>query len=269
MSPAPRSLALVAITLSMTSTGCFATRSDVRVLQTDLATMRSEFAHRDSLAAAQSTQNVRRLESAVSTQLAALSDSMRLASARVAKWEAGVNGDMRSMQEQLLQIQELVGQSQRRLQDLRADMEQRSEGQAAPATGTVDASRPASGSPGPNQLYQLAADQLQRGSYGTARAGFEDLLRQYPTSDRAPDAMFNIAESFAAEGRVAEADSVYQSVVRKYPRAAKAPTALYKHGLLLKRAGRERDANAAFERVVREYPRSDEAVLARGQINGR
>lgn len=269
MSPAPRSLALLTITLSMT-TGCFATRSDVRVLQTDLATMRSEFAHRDSLSAAQTTQSARRLESAVSAQLAALSDSMRLASTRVAKWEAGVNGDMRSMQEQLLQIQELVGQSQRRLQDLRADMEQRADGQAPPpVTSSGDTTRPAGGSPGPNQLYQLAADQLQRGSYGTARSGFEDLLRQYPTSDRAPDAQFNIAESFAAEGRVAEADSVYQFVVRKYPRAAKAPTALYKHGLLLKRAGRDRDAIAAFERVVREYPRSDEAVLARGQINGR
>jgi tol-pal system protein YbgF len=134
------------------------------------------------------------------------------------------------------------------------------------ATPGDTSSRVAGGSPGPNQLYQLALQQLQRGSYATARAGFDDLLRQYPTSDLAPDAQVRIAESFEAEGQGPQADSVYLLVVEKYPRAPKAANALYKHALLLKRAGRDADAKAAFERVVREYPRSDEAVLARGQL---
>ncbi len=111
--------------------------------------------------------------------------------------------------------------------------------------------------------YRRAGDQATSRQLSAARAGFEELLRSYPTSELAPDAQINIAEAFAAEGTAASADSAYAAVVSKYPRSPRAATALYKMALSMARQGRRPDARTAMDRVVREYPTSDEADLAR------
>ncbi|MCC6929505.1 MAG: tol-pal system protein YbgF [Gemmatimonadaceae bacterium] len=245
-------LALVA------TAGCFATRNDVRILQGDILNFRTEAARADSARARQ--------VATVVAALGVLADSTRAASDRLARFQGDSRGDMRAIQQQLLQIQELTGQSQRRLQELRADLEARAQQPVPSATPVApgdSAVAPVQAAPGPNQLYQLAYDQLRRGSYSAARAGFEELLRLYPTSELAPDAQINIAESYAAEGTSTAADSAFAAVVARYPRSMRAPTALYKLALSMARQGKRADARSAMDRVVREYPQSDEADLAR------
>lgn len=247
------SLALVA------TAGCFATRSDMRVLQGDILSFRTEATRADSARARQVAQ--------VATALGMVADSIRATSERLARFQGDTRGEVHAVQQQLLQIQELTGQSQRRLQEMRAEMEARAQQPAPspvmPAPGDTTAPVAVQAAPGPNQLYQLAYDQLRRGSYSAARAGFEELLRLYATSELAPDAQINIAEAFAAEGTAASADSAYAAVIAKYPRSARAPTAMYKMALSMFRQGRRPDARTAMDRVVREYPTSDEADLAR------
>lgn len=246
--------------LALVFTGaCFATRSDMRVLQGDILNFRTEAARADSARARQ--------VAAVAAALGTVADSVRATSDRLARFQGDTRGDVRAIQQQLLQIQELTGQSQRRLQELRAEMESRAQQPVAPPVsatpGDTTNAAPVQAAPGPNQLYQLAYDQLRRGSYSAARAGFEELLRLYPTSELAPDAQINIAESHAAEGTNSAADSAYAAVVAKYPRSPRAATALYKLALSMARQGRRPDARSAMDRVVREYPQSDEADLAR------
>jgi tol-pal system protein YbgF len=248
-------------TLSLVATGgCFATRSDMRVLQGDILNFRTESARAE-------TARARQL-AAVATALGTVGDSVRATSERLARFQGDTRGEVRAIQQQLLQIQELTGQSQRRLQEMRAEMEARTQGApvappVAAVPGDTLAPAPVQSTPGPNQLYQLAYDQLRRGSYSAARGGFEELLRLYPTSELAPDAQLNIAESFAAEGTAASADSAYAAVLAKYPRSPRAATALYKMALSMARQGRRPDARTAMDRVVREYSTSDEADLAR------
>jgi tol-pal system protein YbgF len=135
---------------------------------------------------------------------------------------------------------------------------------ASPNATTAAPAGPAG--PGPNQLFQLALDQLRRGSAVAARSGFQDLLRQYPNSDVAPEAQFYIAQSFETEGSIAAADSAYALVVSRYPQSARAPSALYKRALALQAQGKVQGARAALDQVIRQYPRSDEAVLARDRL---
>ena len=237
---------------------CFATRSDVRLLQSDIAAARAESARLDSVRASQLTT--------ISSMLSTIQDTLRGTNTRLARWQADQLGDLRSLREQILLVQELTGQSQRNLQQFRADLEERNQAVATPAVPAApgDTSRPAGPpAPGPNQLYQLSYDQWRRGSNKTAREGFLELLRLYPTSDLAPDAMYYVAETYAGEKNEGAADSVYTAVVTTYPRSPRAATALYKHGLALQRAGRTQEAKEALERVVREYARTDEAALAR------
>ncbi len=242
--------------------GCLASKQDVFLLQNQLTTMQRAATRADSARGAQITE--------VLAQIVQANDSVRGLSARLAKLQSTVATDNYEMGRQILQIQELSGQSQRRLQELRASLEERSQLATAPvpAPAPGDTSRPAPvpGGPGPAQLFQSSLDQLRRGSARVARGGFEELLRNYPNSEDAPEAMIYIAETYASERNQVAADSVYGLVVQRYPQSPKAATALYKRALSLRAAGRTAAARAAFDRVVRDYPRSDEATLAREQL---
>jgi tol-pal system protein YbgF len=236
--------------------GCLASRNDIALLQTELQTMRGESARSDSARRAQIDQAI--------SQLTRANDSVRAISTRLAKLQADVANEHYQISREVIQLQELSGQSTRRLQELRGALEER-----APAAGAQPAPGDSAGptaAPGPGQLFQSSLDQLRRGSVGVARSGFEELLRTYPTYEDAPEAMVYIAETYAAERNQVAADSVYGLVVQRYPRSPKAATALYKRALVLRSAGQNAAARAALERIVREYPRSDEATLAREQL---
>jgi TolA-binding protein len=236
--------------------GCLASKTDIAMLQTDLQTMRAESARGDSARRAQADQLL--------AQLTRANDSVRAISTRLAKLQGDVANDHFQMTREIIQLQELSGQSTRRLQELRGALEERAPAAAGPATPGDSA--PVAAAPGPGQLFQSSLDQLRRGSVGVARGGFEELLRTYPTYEDAPEAMVYIAETYAAERNQVAADSVYGLVVQRYPRSPKAATALYKRAQILRSAGQGAAARAALERIVREYPRSDEAALAREQL---
>jgi tol-pal system protein YbgF len=257
--------------------GACATRSDMQVLQNDLAIMRSETARADSAHRAQLDR--------VTAAVTALNDSVRTANTRVYRFQGDVQQTLYSIGQQLLAIQELTGQTQRRMQEFRSQVEQQQSGAmsagglgappvgaapagpaAPPGAGRSDSAAGGPPAPGPNQLYQLSLDQLRRGSAGAARAGFEDLVRRYPTSDLAPEAQFYIAESYAAERNMTAADSAYAAVAERYPDSPRAPTALFKYALSLQRAGRLAQARQTLDRIVQKYPRSDEAELARDRL---
>ncbi|HEY7234723.1 MAG TPA: tetratricopeptide repeat protein [Gemmatimonadaceae bacterium] len=248
-------LAPLSAVLAASTTACLASKGDVRVLQDELRALRSSIAQSDTARRAQADTAFMLITRA--------NDSLRIFSTRFAAFQANVTGGMYDMNRQLLQIQELSGQGQRRLQELRASMEARNDAMnAVPASATPDTTKPVAG-PGPAQLFQIAFDQMQRGSFGVARSGFQELMDKYPTFEEVPSAQLYIGQSFAEEKNAAAADSVYQLVVAKYPQSKAAPTALYKYALSLIAQKKTAPARGALNRIVKEYPNSDEASLAR------
>jgi tol-pal system protein YbgF len=202
-------------------------------------------------------------------------DSVRSLSNRLTIIQGNVRGDLYQMNQQLLQIQELSGQSQRRLQELRSSLEARQQDAppapvSVPPAGTprdsAAAPTPAAGSPGPNQLFQSSRQQLERGSPASARRGFEELLRLHPTSDLTDDAQYYLGVALETEGNLGAADTAYATVLAKYPQSENAPTALYKRALLLQKRGNIALARTALNDVIRLYPRSDEAQFARDRL---
>ena len=164
----------------LTAGACFATRNDVRTLQGDIAVLRAENARSDSVHRAQ-------FQSAA-IQAGALADSLRSLNAFLARFASDVsrfNGDlsinMHTLGQQLLTLQELAGQNQKRLQDVRAEIErQQSELATAAQPSTVPGAPAApSGSvpTGPAQLYSMGKSMLDRSSYPAARAAFGDPAR--------------------------------------------------------------------------------------------
>jgi tol-pal system protein YbgF len=250
--------------LLLAAGGCFATRDDVRVLQSDVRTMHEQSLRSDSL-------NRQMLEQ-LSQRLAIVDDSLRTLSTRLTRLQGSTREDLYNIGQLLIQIQELTGQSQARLLDLRSELEQRNRAEppmpdsGTPPSGSTPGDPPPAAAPGPAQLLQLSIDQLRRGSAGTARRGLEEMLRLYPTSDLVPQATFYLGEAHAAEGNLDTADSVFVQVYTRFPRSNEAPTAMYKHGVYLEDQGRSQEAERVFRDVVEQYPRSDAATLARSRL---
>jgi len=205
--------------------------------------------------------------------LAAVQQVLAVQQAYLVQMRGDVKTDLLAVQQQLVTVQELTGQSQQRLTELRG----RLEAQARQPVPPVDTARPGgapgppvgpSGNPagpGPDQMYDLSLQQFRRGSLATARVGFREFLRVFPAHDHAPDALFYVGETFAGESADSAA-AVYQQVVKTYPNSSRAPSALYKLGLLAEQRGDKAAARTYYARVIAGYPRSDEANLAKDKL---
>jgi tol-pal system protein YbgF len=247
-----------------TAGACFATRNDVRTLQGDIAVLRAENARSDSVHRAQFQ--------AAAAQVGAVSDSLRSVNAFLSRFATDVSrfqGDlsinMHTFGQQLLTIQELVGQTQKRQQDLKAELERQAADLATSAqpTAAPGVQGTSSGPPtGPNQLFDAARAQMNRASYAVARSAFTDFIEQFPGNERAGEALYNIARSYDLEGNGAAADSVYAVVVEKYPKADFAVQALYKRAVIAQANNQTAKAKEYFQKIIDSYPRSPEAQLA-------
>jgi tol-pal system protein YbgF len=233
------------------------TKGDLQEVQDDVALMKAESARRDSVRGAQLAQVIQAQQRVL--------DSLTASRKAVGQLRGDLASDLYNIQQQLVQLQELTGQSQQRLSELRTRLEARGE-QIATTTTAGDTARPSSPSAASaDQMYEASLAQLRRGSAATARQGLREMLRTYPTSERAGDALYFIGQSFAAENPDSSA-AYYEQVVQRYPNSSRAASALYNLGLLAERRKETRKARETYQRVVQKYPQSDEAALARDRL---
>ncbi|HET7249988.1 MAG TPA: tol-pal system protein YbgF [Gemmatimonadales bacterium] len=247
--------------------GC-ALRGDVRKVELQVEALRSEMARSDS---------ARRVErDSLARVLMAVQATIATEQNALVQIRGDIRSDLQAVQQQLMALQELTGQSQQRLSELRSRLSNPAPAQPPPVDTTTGGGAPpaaaapatpsgGTGNPGPDQMYDLTMQQYRRGSFTTARLGFREFLRLYPNDERASDALYYVGESFAPENPDS-ASAVYQDVVKRFPNSPRAPSALYKLGLLAQQRGDKAGARTYFARVLAGYPRSDEANLARDRL---
>jgi tol-pal system protein YbgF len=241
-----------ALILSLGLTAGCALKGDVRKVELQVQALKADLDSSDASRAAEKDtilSAVRQLQQALNTQQAYL---------------VQLRGDLRTeligVNQQLVAIQELTGQSQQRLTELRSRLETRSS-QPDPNALPVGPSGNPSG-PGPDQMYDASLQQYRRGSNATARLGFREFLRVYPSHERAPDALYYVGESFE-QAAPDSAAAVYDQLVKGYPNSSRSPSSLYKLGRLAEQRGDRNAARTFYSRVIAGYPRSPEADLAR------
>jgi tol-pal system protein YbgF len=236
--------------------GCmFATKSDFDKLQADIVGTRA------GSSAADSVQRAYLVD--VTRSVRMLSDSINSFSRRINTMRTATETDLAAMKEDISQLQDMSGQSERQLRDMRAAVEERATVPDATSGGNDSASGGApSGGPGPGQLLQAGRDQLLKGGNASARAAFAELIAKYPRSDLVPEAMFYTAQAYAAERNADAADAQYASLIAKYPSSPRVPTAMYKRALQMQATKKTAEAKRLFQDIIKRYPRSDEAALA-------
>jgi TolA-binding protein len=240
--------------------GACATKGQVDLLQGELRNLRVETARRDSARAA-ALAAIITLQQRIIDSVAAGREALRTLDVRV-------QGEFTDLARQMLQVQELTGQSQTRLAQLKAQIDQRDEQATVAGVNPHPDSTARPGgvaAPTADQIYQSARSQQVRGALGTARMGYQELIKSYPTHPLVPDALFYIGESFGTESPDS-AIAYYAQVPAKFKASPRASTALFRMGRIEETRRNSAAARGYYDRLIREYPTSDDADLARDRL---
>ena len=230
--------------MAMLAAGC-ATKKDVRTLQIELASMRAQ---QDSLYREISRQNM------------LLADSVRGGAELIRTTRAQLSNQIRQLNEVVISLQQLLGQTQQRINELREQAERTN--QPPPATPPQGA-----GGLSADELYSTGATKLQERSVTAARLSFEQFLATYPQHERAPDEQFGLAETYALEDELEDAVTQFLRVAEAYPSSARAPEALLRAGQISEERKRTADARTYYQRIVTRYGNSPSARLAQQRLN--
>ncbi len=241
--------------------GACATKRDIRDLQAEI---RSLAMRQDSAALALQATNRN------------LRDSLRTVSEFLFNMRGESNNQMIAIQDQLLRIGELTGQSQRSLAGLRDQMEQNRQRQpTAPPTpvqrdsASDESVVPGTGGPArgsPDEMYDAAITQLNRGSLSVARAAFQQFLTQHPNHALAPSAHIRLGEILAQDNRLEEAAQEYLKIRERFPGSEEVPVALYRAGAVYLEMENFDLARQYLETVVNSYPDHAVASLAEERL---
>ena len=241
-----------------------ATKGQVKLLQNDISSLRIETARRDSVRAA-ALAAIIGLQQRIMDSLVAGREALRTLDVRI-------QADLTGVQRQLLQVQELTGQSQSRLSELKAasSMQRAEQAEAtalarppADSAATPGAVSPA-GTPVPtaDQMYQGAKTQLNRGAAATARRGFQELVRSLSARTSWCRTRCSTSARASPPRTPIPPSTYYTQVLLPLSPRAQGLDALYKLGLLEsgagtmpRRAGLLRAADPEVSPLRRSRPR--------------
>ena len=222
--------------------GCVATKADVRKLQLDMAAMR---ARQDSL------------ERANARQSRLLQDSLRASTEIMRTIRGQIANDIKDVKELLLTVQQLLGQNDQRLAQLREQFERQQQQAMAPPPTPMSGS---SDQANIDRLFQAGKDRLDSGSPATARIAFQQIISDYPRDrERAAEAQFYIAESYYKERNFTQAYKEFDTVAESYPETKRAPGALLRAGVIAEENGDRAKARQYFTKVTVNFKNTDEA----------
>lgn len=213
-------------------------------------------------------------------------DSARNIAGEIFEFRGEVNQRLQSIQEQQLRMGELVGQSQRSLQDLQGEVSaqrlalERQQQAAARAVAEADSveeapaatDEPPADEPNPADvqlpdpavdLYEAAVSTLDRGNFGTARRGFQQFVAEYPNHELTPAAYLHLGELASNEDLLDEAIGHYLEILELFPAADEVPHALYRTGVLYIEMEECEEAAQYLQRLVNTY--EDHLLVPRAQ----
>ena len=256
-----------AAVLLVASAACASTGS-VAELRTEVRTLA---ARQDSILA--------ELRASVLNQHGTAMDSLAALADQIFAHRGSTNNVLTGIRDEQLRLSEVVGTSERRMDQLERDFEDRlrrveSRLQAPPAAadtaGAPAAERPDTVLPdatAPDRaLYRAAVGNFERDLRTSARLGFTQLIETYPRSQLAPAAYLHLGELLTLDGELSAAVETYLEIRKLYPTAGEVAAALYRAGELCIRLEEYERAREYLERVINTYPDDWFADQARNKL---
>ena len=116
------------------------------------------------------------------------------------------------------------------------------------------------------EIYRMAKQAFDQGESDVAREKFQELIRQFPKSERADNAQFWIGEIYYREKWYEKSILEYQKVIENYPNGNKVPASLLKQGFAFLNLGDKSNSRLILEELIRKYPDSAEAKIAKDKL---
>jgi tol-pal system protein YbgF len=248
-----------AVAVAITLSGC-AMKGDIRLLQEEI---RAIAARQDSLLA----------EFRVEAQLT--QDTLRTQSDQIFDFRGDISRQLRQINQSLVRLEAIAGENQRGMASIRDQLAniRRPPTSVTPQVEMSDSTRAGGGenlvgggAGNPDQLWQVAQGQLDRGSLNSASRAFEQFVAEYPDDERVPDAHFYLADILTQQDRPEDALEAFQEIQQLFPTASRVPDALYRIAVLQEELGDIDAAKATLERIMNTYPDAMISMLAREKL---
>jgi tol-pal system protein YbgF len=121
----------------------------------------------------------------------------------------------------------------------------------------------------PEALYQQGYDAIKSGDTAKGRETLSKFLDAYPKEKLAANAHYWIAESYYSDKNFDQAILEFQEVIKNYPRSDKVPAAMLKQGMSFREMGDAKSAAYVYKKLIEQYPKSEEAKSAREKLRAK
>jgi tol-pal system protein YbgF len=123
--------------------------------------------------------------------------------------------------------------------------------------------------PAPAELYSQAYADYARGNYDLAIQAFKEYLRLNPSDHLSDNAQYWIGECLFGQRQYSDAVAAWDELLRQFPGTDKIPDARYKKAIALEKLGRRPLAMLEYRYVADHFPNTDAGRKARQKIGGR
>jgi len=218
--------------------------------------------------------DIRSQSAAMNVNIDRMREELRLLSGRLEEVQHELNQGASGVGKNVDQLQEIVDQQNERLVRVEKYLNLESTERKTSLPPRIADKAPEQG-PVQNELgkdlsdtdlYLAAKKAFDQGNYESAKQGFEDLLKKYPSSPRANNAQFWLGESYYQEKWYEKAILEYQKVIDKYPDGNKVPAALLKQGFAFLNLGDKTNARLVLRELLDKFPSSNEAAVAKKKL---
>jgi tol-pal system protein YbgF len=134
-------------------------------------------------------------------------------------------------------------------------------GNSAPSGAASTAAQPAD-----KELYTQAYADYARGNYDLAIQAFQEFIRRSPTDSLADNAQYWIGDCLFGKREYAAAVTAWDELLRQYPGTEKIPDARFKKAMALEKMGRRSQALLEFRYVFEHFPNSEAGRRAREKV---
>lgn len=210
-----------------------------------------------------SLQKISENSTATVRGLEGLGDTLKAAQTSQVSGLAGASSQLQRILDQLgrqSQGQAEMGRQMGALRQQLADFQQKMETREKEPQGAVPEA--------PEAIYLAAYSSFNRGSYDNAiRLAGQYLSLSATGREKRADMKFVAAESFYLTGRNADALREFEQLLAQYPESDKAPQAILGKGLCLLHLERRDEGIQALRAAIAQHPGSSAAERARKELS--
>jgi tol-pal system protein YbgF len=135
-----------------------------------------------------------------------------------------------------------------------------------PAEAKAEPQAPRAVSLSPQDVYNAAYSDYLKGSFDLAVDGFRIYRENFPDSPLADNALYWIGECYFSQKIFDQAVTEFNDLILNFPQSDKIAAAFLKKGLALAELGRKEEAIVTLKLLMSKYPLEEESRIAQEKV---